>query len=101
MEAKSTLQISEELGRDYDSVLSSRAGFWACLWDFLGGGGGGRRGVCSCWGEREERGGWLEAWEGDKPPVLTIVKRGKSRKYDLSRDCGEDRGSEGTLGSAS
>jgi transposase-like protein len=98
METKSALQISEELGRDYDSVLNfiHKVHRLSCehskkitLEGVIevdevyvhagekgkkkGNGIGRRRGL-----RKRGRG----TWEKDKPPVLTIVKRGSSQKLD-------------------
>ena len=65
MEAKSTLQISEELGRDYDSVLRFVHEVHEIASKYarrisLG------RGLCSCWAEGEEAGCGPEAGVEEK-----------------------------------
>ncbi|MDT7878565.1 MAG: IS1595 family transposase, partial [Meiothermus sp.] len=96
MEAKSTLQISRELGRDYESVLRfvqevhERASAYARgillegvvevdeVYVHAGEKGkkrdvrGRRRGL-----RKRGRG----TWEGDQPPVLTRAKRERSRRF--------------------
>ena len=96
MEAKSTLQISRELGRDDESVLrfvrevhEGASGYARGIslegvveGDEVDGhagekgerraGRGRRRGL-----RKRGRG----TWEGDQPPVLTLVKRGRSRTF--------------------
>jgi len=90
MEAKSTLQISEELGRDYDSVLRfvhevhEIASKYARRISLEGvvevdevyvhaGQKGKKRDVGRRRGLRKRGRG---TWGNDEPPVLTIVKRG-------------------------
>jgi hypothetical protein len=91
MEAKSTLQISRELGRDYESVLR----FVREVHDSGYARGISLEGVVEVdevyvhagkKGERRARRRGLRkrgrgTWEGDQPPVLTLVKRGRSRKF--------------------
>jgi predicted RNA-binding Zn-ribbon protein involved in translation (DUF1610 family) len=77
MEAKSTLQISEELGRDYDSKYARRISLEGVVEvDEVyvhAGQKGKKRDVGRRRGLRKRGRG---TWENDKPPVLTIVKRG-------------------------
>jgi len=94
MAAKSTLQIAEELGRDYDSVLNfvheahgvaSRHAQKVALEGVIeldevyvhAGDKGQKRGRARRRGLRRRGRG---SWEGDKPPVVTIVKRGSDRR---------------------
>jgi hypothetical protein len=98
METKSALQISEELGRDYDSVLNfihkvhrlasehskkiTLEGVievdevYVHAWEK---GKKKENGIGRSRGLRKRGRG---TWEKDKPPVLTIVKRGSSQKLD-------------------
>jgi hypothetical protein len=77
MEAKSTLQISEGLGRDYDSKYARRISLEGVVEVkevyVHAGEKGKKRDVGRRRGLRKRGKG---TWEGDKPPVLTIVKRG-------------------------
>jgi hypothetical protein len=96
MEAKSTLQISRELGRDEESVLRfvrevhERASGYARGISLEGVVEGDEVYVHAGEKRREGKGrrpGLRKrgrgTWEGDQPPVLTLVKRGRSRKFDF------------------
>jgi transposase-like protein len=96
MEAKSTLQISRELGRDDESVLrfvrevhEGASGYARGIslegvvevdevYGHAGKKGERRAGRGRRRGLRKRGRG---TWEGDQPPVLTLVKRGRSRKF--------------------
>jgi hypothetical protein len=98
MEAKSTLQISRELGRDDESVLRfvrevhERASADARgislegvvevdeVYGHAGEKGKRRAGRGRRRGLRKRGRG---TWAGDQPPVLTRVKRGSSRRFDF------------------
>lgn len=77
MEAKSTLQISEELGRDYDSKYARRISLEGVVEVeevyVHAGEKGKKRDVGRRRGLRKRGRG---TWGNDKPPVLTIVKKG-------------------------
>jgi hypothetical protein len=96
MEAKSTLQISRELGWDYESVLrfvrevhEGASGYARGIslegvvevdevYGHAGKKGERRAGRGRRRGLRKRGRG---TWAGDQPPVLTLVKRGRSRKF--------------------
>jgi transposase-like protein len=98
METKSALQISEELGRDYDSVLSfiHKVHRLACEHSkkitldgvievdevYVHAGEKGKKKENGIGRRRGLRKRGRGTWDKDKPPVLTIVKRGSSQKSD-------------------
>jgi hypothetical protein len=98
METKSALQISEELGRDYDSVLNfihkvhrlasehskkiTLEGVIEVDEVYVHAGEKGKKKENGIGRRRGLRKRGRGTWEKDKPPVLTIVKRGSSQKLD-------------------